>query len=251
MILCDGEVPMFAEERRREIMKLIEKSGSVTVKEISEILNVSPSTVRNDLKHLEKEGLIFRTHGGAMAKHRFDPMYEKRRSSFSELKMRIAKKAVEFVEEGDVIFVDSGSTTLMFVEELIRNQIRCNVITNSLYVINALVDVPHIPVHVIGGEFRKRTMNFIDPEFTLDKYRIKKAFMGISGFDAEGTYVSNLVEARFKRMIMDISKEVFVLADSSKYEKISAILIRKWKEKDVLITDKKLFVKAKIIVSDG
>jgi len=234
---------MFAEERRRRIIKLLEMNGSMGVKEIARELGVSPSTVRNDLRHLESQGLIYRTHGGAMSKQRFDPLYQKRTSLFPELKRAIAKKAVEFVREGDVIFVDSGSITLMFVEELAIQRIECIVVTNSLYVLNTLSDVQYIPVYVMGGEFKKRTMNFIDPEPDIGRFMIMKAFMGISGFDDRGCYVSELFEAQFKRKIMDHAREVYVLADKTKYGKTSAILIREWKGDEILITNEKLDLK--------
>lgn len=237
------ESRLLPEERRRRIVQILERSGSATVSAIAKILGVSISTVRNDLNFLESQGLIYRTHGGAVAKERFSPIYQKSISPFSNLKHRIARKAVTFVEPGNVIFVDSGSTALIFIEELIRSGIECHVITNSLYIINALVDVEHMPVHVMGGEFRKRTMNFLDPEPDLEKYRIAKAFMGVSAFDKEGTYVSNLFEARFKRFVMGAAKEVFVLADSSKYGKISASFIKNWSEKDTLICDKNVQIK--------
>lgn len=237
------ESKLLPEERRRRIVQILERNGSATVSAIAKMLGVSISTVRNDLNFLENQGLIYRTHGGAMAKERFSPIYQKSISKYSNLKHRIAKKAVELVKPGDVIFVDSGSTTLLFIEELIRSGIECHVITNSLYILNALADVEHIPVHVIGGEFRKRTMNFLDPDPDLESYRIARAFMGVSAFDEEGTYVSNLFEARFKRLIMEMAKEVFVLADSSKYGKVSASFIKNWEEKDTLICDKNVQIK--------
>lgn len=244
---------MFVEERRRKILKLLEVKGSMNVKEIAKELEVSPSTVRNDLRYLESQGLIYRTHGGAMSKHRFDPLYQKRTSLFPDLKRAIAKKTVEFVERDDVIFVDSGSTTLMFVEELMVQKIKCTIITNSLYVLNTLSDVQYISVYVIGGEFKKRTMNFIDPEPDIKKFMIMKAFMGISGFDDQGCYVSELFEAQFKRKIMDYAKEVYVLADETKYRKISAVLIREWKGDEILITNRKITLKSvkKVVTAGG
>ncbi|RKX55711.1 MAG: DeoR family transcriptional regulator [Thermotoga sp.] len=244
-----AESKMFAEERRKEILKILKRQGSATVNMISSLLKVSPSTVRNDLNLLEKKDLIYRTHGGAIAKQRFNPIFQKSISDFSELKVRIVRYAINFVNSGDAIFIDAGSTTLMFAEELIREKKSCHIITNSLYVVNALVDMPEIHVHVLGGEFKKRTMNFIDPEPCLGKYRVSKAFMGVSGFDSKGCYVSNSFEAKFKRSVMEIAQSVFVLADSTKYGKISTVLIKRWDKKDTIITDKKVEVNANLIVA--
>jgi len=237
-----------AEARRRQILKIINKRKSVTVQEIAHMLGVSLSTVRNDLNILGKNGLIYRTHGGALTKEKFNPEYQKSISQFSEVKAKIARKALEFVEPNDTIFIDSGSTTLAFSEELIVSDIPCHVITNSLYIINTLIDAENITLHVIGGEFRKRTMNFIDPEPDLSKYGIFKAFMGISVFDRNGFYVSNLFEARFKKMVIDISQKVFMLADSSKYGKTSTALIEKWKKDYILITDKKVDILGSLVI---
>ena len=111
---------MFAEERRREILRILEERGSASVNMISKILNVSPSTMRNDLNFLNRKGLTFRTHGGAISRQKFNPSYQRRLANSPELKLAIAKHAIDLVNSGDVIFVDAGSTTLMFVEELIR-----------------------------------------------------------------------------------------------------------------------------------
>lgn len=240
---------MFAEERRREILRILEERGSASVNMISKILNVSPSTMRNDLNYLNQKGLTFRTHGGAISRQKFNPSYQRGLANSPELKLAIAKHAIDLVNSGDVIFVDAGSTTLMFVEELIRVKKSCHIITNSLHIVNALVNVSEILVHVLGGEFRKNTMNFIDPEPNLDRYRVSKSFMGISGFDSYGCYVSNLFEAKFKRSVMEITQSVFVLADSTKYGKISTALIKHWDKRDTIITDKKIEVNTNLIVA--
>lgn len=240
---------LLASARRREILRIVNERKSVTVQEVADILGVSLSTVRNDFNLLGREGLIYRTHGGALTKEKFNPEYQKSISEFSYAKSKIAKKALEFVEPNDTIFIDSGSTALAFAEELMVSHISCHVITNSLYIVNALINAENLTLHVIGGEFRKRTMNFIDPEPDLGKYGIFKAFIGVSVFDEKGFYVSNLFEARFKKIVIDVSQNVFMLADASKYGKISTALIDEWRERYTLITDKRVKISGRIIIA--
>ncbi len=238
---------LLPEERRKKILELLKRDGSITVNEIAKIVDVSLSTVRNDLRTLKERGLIHRVHGGAIVKETYDPLYQKGVTDVYEAKLNIAKRAIEFVEEGDFIFVDAGSTTLIFLEELIKTRLPVHVITNSLYVINALTDVPHISVYVIGGEFRRRTMNFVEPELNSSEYRIFKAFMGIGGFDEEGYYVTTPVEAKFKKKIITIAKKVYILADSRKFGKVLMGFINNWTKKDTLITDKKLPISVELV----
>ncbi|PNR97301.1 DeoR/GlpR family DNA-binding transcription regulator [Petrotoga olearia] len=228
---------LIPEERRRRILQLLEKEGSITVFDLSQILKVSFSTVRNDLNYLEREGLIKRTHGGAIAKERFNPLFQKEIAGHAKEKLEIAKYAVQFVENDDTIFIDAGSTTLAFTEELINSNKKCHIVTNSLYIINALSNSIEINLHVLGGEFIPSNMNFIDLEQNFEKYKFKKAFMGVNGFNEEGFYVHELSEANFKKKIIKSAKVAYVLADHSKYNKICANLVEKWKQNYILVTD--------------
>ena len=243
-----ASVRLLPEERRKKILELIRKDGSIKVGEIARLVDVSLSTVRNDLRTLKERGLIHRVHGGAIVKEAYDPLYQKGVTDVYDAKLNIARRAIEFVEEGDFIFVDAGSTTLIFLEELIKTNIPVHVITNSLYVINALTEVQHITVYVMGGEFRRLTMNFVEPEINLSEYRIFKAFMGVGGFDHEGYYVTTPVEAKFKRKIVTLAKKVYILADSRKFDKVLMGFISNWnREKDTLITDKDLPLDVNIV----
>ncbi len=106
---------LLPEERRKRILELLKKDGSITVNEIARIVDVSLSTVRNDLRTLKERGLIHRVHGGAIVKEKYDPLYQKGVTDVYEAKLNIARRAIEFIEEGDFIFVDAGSTTLIFL----------------------------------------------------------------------------------------------------------------------------------------
>lgn len=229
---------LIPEERRRKILQMLEKQGSISVVEFSKLLNVSASTVRNDLHYLEKEGLIKRSHGGAIAKERFNPLFQKEIAGHRTEKIIIAKYAVELVESDETIFIDAGSTTLAFAEELLKRKIKSHVVTNSLYIINALSDFPEINVHVLGGEFVRKNMDFIDSEQNFEKYKFTKAFIGINGFNEEGFYVHELSEANYKKKVINSAKNSYILADNSKYNKICANIVGKWGTHCILITDK-------------
>lgn len=153
--------------------------------------------------------------------------------------MIIAKYAVELVESDETIFIDAGSTTLTLAEELLKRKIKYHVVTNSLYIINALSDFPEINVHVLGGEFVRKNMDFIDPEQNFEKYKFAKTFIGINGFNEEGFYVHELNDANYKKKVINFAKNSYILADNSKYNKICAKIVGKWGKHCILITDKR------------
>jgi len=147
---------LFAEERKNEIVKLISSEGKVLVPELINLFKVSPATIRNDLRDLEMSGLIKRTHGGAisveMPKVGFEPIQQQKMVKNIEQKKSIAKAALDFIEDGDIIILDTGTTNLELAKLLPRS-IQLTVIINDIDIARALEKHQHVQVILIGGRF--------------------------------------------------------------------------------------------------
>lgn len=231
---------ILAEERRRYILDKLNSHGRLHSGELARELGVSEVTLRSDLKELEREGHLKRVYGGAVRSRiqRYDPEFQEQIAIDVEEKREIAAKAARIVEKNDIIFVDSGSTTLFFFEELSKSPpLNLTVITNSLYIINAVAQTSRINLVVMGGTFQQNTMNFLDFEINsfLSRYNVNKAFLGINGIDENGYYASNILEAEAKKLICDVCDDIYVLASSSKLFKRSLVLIREWTGNEHLV----------------
>ena len=137
---------MLVTERYGKIMDLLNKDGAVSRVKLAEILGVTPETVRRDLSAMEKEGLLVRVHGGAVAKKGMElkSSLEKRLNENTALKRELSEKAAEFIREGDIIGIDAGSTAAVFAEVLKEKFTRLTVITQSIDVFNILCKIlPH------------------------------------------------------------------------------------------------------------
>lgn len=232
---------MFGEERKVNILEYVQAQGRVTVSEISAKYGVSESTVRRDLQELEEAGLLRRAHGGAVSLQvvNHEPTYGEKTDRFRREKLAIAKKAAERIEEGDAILLDSGTTTLQMVAEL-KKFSRLTVVTNSLQVPMELQHLPGIDVMLTGGTLRKETLAFVGPiaERSLDLVRVDKAFVAANGICVkEGLTTPNLIEAATKRKMIEVAQQVILLADHTKFGKVSLAKFADMAEVDLVITD--------------
>ena len=228
--------------RRKEILQMLAEKGEVFVEMLSEKFGVSEVTIRNDLDQLEQKSMLLRARGGAIKLETGvaidQRLADKNKINFQE-KSRIGKKAAEMVAESDTVIIDSGSTTAEMVRNLPDFQ-DLTIITNAMNIANQLVNRPHINVIIPGGYLRKNSLSLVGPqaEKSLRNFNVDKAFLGVDGFDTKnGIYTPNVEEARLNEIMIEISKEVILLADSSKFAKRSFAFICSLKEIDKVITD--------------
>ncbi len=221
---------------------MISDQGQVSVKALSEKFNVSEVTIRNDLEQLEKKNLLIRARGGALKVESGvaidQRLVDKNQINFQE-KARIGKKAAQLVYESDTIIIDSGSTTAEMVRSLPELQ-DLTVVTNALNIANQLMTIPHINVIIPGGFLRKNSLSMVGPqaEKSLRNFNVDKAFLGVDGFDTRnGIFTPNVEEARLNEIMIEISREVILLADSSKFGKRSFAFICSINQIDKVITD--------------
>jgi len=232
---------LFAEERKNKILELLRKKGKVLVPDLCETFNVSPATTRNDLNELEKTGLLKRTHGGAINISRagFEPDYQQRGIKNLEQKEKIAKKALEYVDEGDIILLDTGTTTLQF-SKMLKSKKNITIVVNDTEIARELEDSDDINVILIGGNLRRKFHCTVGPIATqiLNDLNVDKAFMATNGISLEkGLTTPDLTQAEVKEIMIKISSEVILLCDSSKFGKNSFARVDTLSNIDRIITD--------------
>lgn len=206
-------------ERRRAILDLLEAHGEKTVEELARLFGVSQVTIRNDLASLEARGLVQRTYGGAIPVRKvlFNPSFEEKWRHRLEAKRAIAQKALGFIQEGDTLILDAGSTPLALARLLKHRFHKLFILTNSIPVALELQG-SGLEVLVLGGSMRHHSLALIGPATvrTLAWYRADKAFLGATGVDERGYSTPNPLEAETKRAMLEAAGSAYVLADSSK-----------------------------------
>jgi DeoR/GlpR family transcriptional regulator of sugar metabolism len=232
-----------APQRWDNLRKLIRETGVIRVEDLSRQLGVSLATVRRDLDQLEDSGAIRRVHGGAVStESRLDePLFEDKTSLAAREKRGIAEAALKFIEPGDTIYLDGGSTVLELAR-LLRERSNLTVVTNSLHAAHELSGRgPRLIV--IGGELRRLSQTLVGPltRLVLQELHLDKAFMGTIGFGLkEGLTTTEPSEAFTKEVVMGQARQVIVLADSSKAGKVSFARAGGWDKVQVLVTDQEL-----------
>jgi DeoR family transcriptional regulator of aga operon len=234
---------VFREERLEKIIALLEKEDRLVTKNLPEILNTTSVTIRKDIAILEQRGLLKRTHGGAIKPRKLFhglALNEKEKLNLEE-KIRIAKKAAKLISEGDTIILDSGSTT-SFIAKEIKHMKGITVITNAINIVSILLN-SDIDVILIGGLLLKETSTLVGPlaDDVLRKISADKLFIGVDGIDFEvGLTTPNILEANTSRVMMEMSGEIILVVDASKFGRRSLGVISKVSEVNSIITTKKL-----------
>ncbi|MGF1868400.1 transcriptional repressor AgaR [Photobacterium indicum] len=228
-------------ERRMEIVRVVNQDGRSRVDSLATKYGVSSVTIRSDLVFLEKKRLIIRTHGAAISNTGIIPeltVHEKLHQN-TEIKSLVGLAAAKLIESGDTIILDSG-TTIREVSRSIRGIDNLVVMTNSLDVAIDLTPEAKIELLMTGGALRKNSLSLFGPqaENSLKNYRFDKVFLGVDGFDIKaGITTHNEYEANLNRLMCEISDQVIVVADSTKFGKRSCHIIREFGNIDILITD--------------
>lgn len=226
--------------RRHEmIMEVMLNQKDVTVNELSERLQVSGKTIREDLSKLEEQGLIMRVHGGAVLAQsdQFGILPSKTPlDKYSDEKTEIALRAIAHIEEDDIIALDGGSTTLEIARRL--DNIPLTVVTNDVYIISELVPKDNIRLVVPGG-YRVRNM-LAGPEAVayVQKLNIQKAFLSATAVHIEhglSIYTGDLID--FKQALVTTARKVFAACDHHKFGHTALRTFASLQEVDVLLTD--------------
>lgn len=231
--------------RRRAIIEQIREKGEVFIADLSKQFDVSGVTIRNDLAYLEQKNLIMRARGGAMGidgNVGIDQSISEKTKLHSGEKKAIGARAALLINENDTIILDSGTTTAEIAKSLdeFRN---ITIITNALNIINILVGKANINLVIPGGVLRQNSMSMVGPiaEKTLRGFYVDKAFISADGFDThQGLFTPNIEEASLNAIMIEITREVILVADSSKFTRKSLVMFCGLNKIGTVITDDKI-----------
>jgi DeoR/GlpR family transcriptional regulator of sugar metabolism len=232
---------LFPEERREQIMGLLEAEERVAVADLSERFGVSQVTIRTDLDALASQGVLVRTHGGAITPNRTDLelSFDIRRRLYSREKRRIGAAAAEIIEDGDAIALDA-STTALAVANHIKNRRELTVLTNGIYVALALLEAPAITVLMPGGFVRRDSVSLVDGgvEDLIGEFNFQKGFFGVKGLTLEeGLTDVDADEVAVKRNMAARAKRVIAILDHSKLGRVGFVTFASIDQVDCVITD--------------
>jgi DeoR family transcriptional regulator of aga operon len=232
------------EERRREILDALHRDGRVLVKDLARRFRISQITIRKDLEFLDGQGVIQRTHGGALplrAGALLDPTVREKEKLHRKQKMQIAMAASRLVEQGQSVLLDSGTTT-MAIARALKGMAQLTVITNALNIAAELAGT-NIDVILTGGMLRKNSFSLVGPlaERTLRQLSADLLFLGVDGFDTKaGLFTPNLLESEVNRAMVEISRRTIAVCDSSKFGRRSLCNIMPVTMVHEVITDRQI-----------
>jgi DeoR family fructose operon transcriptional repressor len=232
---------MYVIERRQMLLEHARKTGRVDVAQMSRELGLAPETIRRDLKDLERQGLLRRVYGGAVAVERlsFESALSVRSTRHQAQKNRIAAAAATFVKAAESVYIDEGFLPMLVGEHMPADR-PITVVTPSLATAKALVDRPDITVLIVGGRVRAKTLGTVDhwAVAMLETLVLDLAFIGGNGISLErGVTVPDSAVAAIKSAAMRVSRRRILIADSSKYGVDSFVRFARMQDFERFITD--------------
>jgi len=229
---------MNAQKRRQQILEKIGSAGEVEIKQLAAALKTAEITIRRDLNQLSEDGLLYRTHGGAMKVNplEFPHHFINKAAVNKEAKDRIARRAAAEIKDGDIIFLDCGSTVFRICQFIQNKKIK--VITNSIPIVYELRD-SLAAINIIGGEFdpERQAVHGKMAEMHIKKYRAAKAFLGVDGISPNGLFANGEKEAAMTVALAAQSSFTFLLCDATKIDKETYLRFADIDLADALITD--------------
>ena len=229
--------------RRAKILEELETKGQVTVSELSKMFKISEVTIRNDLTHLEKQNMLIRARGGAIKVKYYrmgiDPSISDKQKEYLKEKQRIAKAALKFIEDGDTIVLDSGTTTTEIAKNLEQFK-NLTIITNALNIAIILSEYEGFNIYMPGGILRKKSLSLVGvlADEYIGKFYCDKLFLGVDGFDTtHGLSTPNSEEAHLNLIMISVAKKVIVVTDSRKFLRRRFAFISPINSINTVITD--------------
>lgn len=232
---------MLANQRKSKILDILKEDGSAKVAALSKIFKVTEVTIRQDLEKLEEEGLIVREHGGAYLKDMADQSGNLILANQDnlDLKEAIAQKCIDFIESGDTIILDSGSTTTEIAKKLMGYK-NLTVITNALNIALLLGTEPGIEVIMTGGEFKPPTLSLTGQKAAdfFEGLNVQKLFLATAGISLKsGLTYPSLSDLVVKKAMINAADITYLVADHTKFGKNALASLGALSLIDYIITD--------------
>jgi DeoR family fructose operon transcriptional repressor len=211
-------VAVLVEERRQKVLDLVGRRGFIALADLAQAMEASESTIRRDLEHLHQQGVIKRTHGGAifLGDGLTLPALEERTGSQVEEKKAIARATANLIDDGDAILLDGGTTTLEVARLLVGRPVQ--IVTNSLPIANLFASSRETDLVMLGGYVYPKTGVALGPLTVrmMEDIHVHKAVLSVGGITAKGLFNSNLLLVETERQMMRCADEVIVVADHTK-----------------------------------
>jgi DeoR/GlpR family transcriptional regulator of sugar metabolism len=233
---------VLVEERRQRVLDLVSERGFIALTDLARRIDVSESTLRRDLDYWHKQGLVRRTHGGAMYVGDASglPALEERSGSQLEEKRALARAAADRIEDGDTVLLDGGTTTLEVARLLVGRSLQ--VVTNSLPIAALLASSRETDLVILGGYVYPKTGVALGPLTVrmMEDIHVHQLVMSVGGVSAKGLFNSNLLLVETERQMMRCADEVVVLADHTKIGRQALAFLCEFSAIDTLIVDNRL-----------
>lgn len=230
---------MIVEERRHKLTEIIQKAGYAALPELVAAMGVSESTVRRDLDFLHDRGVVRRTHGGAIATSEPAPLpaFDDRADRQSVEKAIIGRRMAGFIQDGETIVLDGGTTTLEVAKNLIGRKLQ--VVTNSLPIANLLGSCRDIDLVLIGGYVYPKTGVALGSiaQRALQDLHAHRLVISIGGLTDRGLFNSNLLLVETERAMIKSAVETSVVADHTKFGQQALAFLADWSAVRRLVVD--------------
>ena len=230
---------MLVEERRQKVLDLVGRSGFVSLADLAQVLEASESTIRRDLEHLHQQGVLKRTHGGAIyLGDGFSlPALEERSGSQVEEKRAIARAAANLIADGDAVLLDGGTTTLELARLLVGRPIQ--IVTNSLPIANLFASSRETDLVMLGGYVYPKTGVALGPLTVrmMEGIHVHKAVLSVGGITGKGLFNSNLLLVETEQQMMRCADEVVVVADHTKIGRQALAFLCELSAIDTIVVD--------------
>jgi DeoR/GlpR family transcriptional regulator of sugar metabolism len=228
---------MLVEERKAQLLRILAKTGRVIATDASQSMGVSEDTIRRDLRELAKDGRLKRVHGGAVPVSPAVATFSGRLAIADAEKAEIGRHAAGMVEDGQLVFLDGGTTAVQLARSL-RADLRATVITHSLNVALELANHEHVTVEIIGGRLFRHSVVTVGAATLawLSRYRPDVCFIGATGVHPDqGITTGDSEEAEVKRAVISLSGASYILASSEKIGAVSSFEITEYKNVDGIL----------------
>lgn len=225
-------------KRDIQILEIVTQKNRIEVSKLAEMLGVSQVTIRKDLDGLEDRGLVQRQHGYALLGSRDD--INNRLAIHYEVKRSIAQVAMELVQDGESIMIESGSSCTLLAEQLIHQRSNVTIITNSAFIAGYIRKQNPAKILLLGGEYQLESQVMVGPLLRkcAADFSVDKLFIGADGFSSGTGFTGrDLARAEAVQNMAERAKRTIVLTDSSKFRQTGVVALLPEAEVDTVVTD--------------
>jgi DeoR/GlpR family transcriptional regulator of sugar metabolism len=246
-------LPVLVEERRQRVLDLVSKQGFSALADLAKTIRVSESTIRRDLDYWHRQGVLRRTHGGAIyvGDGAALPALEERTTSQVEEKRAVARAAAARICDGDAVLLDGGTTTLEVARLLVGRSLQ--IVTNSLPIANLFASNRETDLVMLGGYVYPKTGVALGPLAVrmMEDVHVHQALLSVGGITPKGCFNSNLLLVETERQMMRCADEVVVVADHTKFGRQALAFLCELSAVDTLIVDAGLSAEHRRLVEEA